>query len=113
MIISERIFEIMEKRGMTQIQFSEATGISQSTISDWKRKKTNPAADKIMRICEVLEVTPYELLQDTMGIIREPKLDYKVISEGTEEYGVLMEYEKLDKASRARLFGYISALNDL
>ena len=44
----------MEERGMSQIEFSKATGIAQSTISEWKRKKTNPAADKIMVICEVL-----------------------------------------------------------
>ncbi len=53
-IISERIFKIMEERGMSQIEFSKATGIAQSTISEWKRKITNPAADKIMVICEVL-----------------------------------------------------------
>ena len=67
MIISERIFKIMEERGLSQIEFSRKTGISQSTVADWKRKKTNPAADKIMTICCVLEVTPYELLQDTMN----------------------------------------------
>ncbi|MBO4267567.1 MAG: helix-turn-helix transcriptional regulator, partial [Lachnospiraceae bacterium] len=36
MIISERIFKLIEERGMTQIAFSRETGISQSTISDWK-----------------------------------------------------------------------------
>ena len=49
---------------MRQKEFSEWTGISQSTISDWKRKKTNPSADKILKICEVLGVTPYELLSE-------------------------------------------------
>ena len=46
MIISERIFKIMEEKGMTQLEFSAGTGIAQSTISDWKRKKTNPSAEK-------------------------------------------------------------------
>ena len=49
MTISERIFKLMEDREVTQMEFSKATGIAQSTISDWKRKKTNPSADKIMR----------------------------------------------------------------
>ncbi|MCR5343053.1 MAG: helix-turn-helix domain-containing protein [Butyrivibrio sp.] len=65
MIISERLFEIMDKKEITQIEFSRATGIAQSTIADWKRKKTNPAADKIMLICDVLNISPYELLQDS------------------------------------------------
>jgi transcriptional regulator with XRE-family HTH domain len=35
---------------MTQKEFSEATGIAQSSISDWKRKKTNPVSEKILII---------------------------------------------------------------
>ena len=62
MIISEKIFELLKERGMNQKEFALATGISQSTISDWKTKGTNPAADKIMVICDVLGVTPVELL---------------------------------------------------
>ena len=53
----------MEEKGFTQLEFSEATGIAQSTISDWKHKKTNPAANKIMIICDVLECTPYDILK--------------------------------------------------
>ena len=52
-MISEKIFELILRNGMTQKEFSEETGISQSTISDWKRKGTNPSADKILKICEV------------------------------------------------------------
>ena len=47
-MISEKIFELILRNGMTQKEFSEETGISQSTISDWKRKGTNPSADKIL-----------------------------------------------------------------
>ena len=60
MTISERIFELLEQRGMSQKEFSEKTGIAQSSISDWKRKKTNPVSEKILIICNVLDVTPYE-----------------------------------------------------
>ena len=59
MIISEKIYLLMEQRGISKKEFANRTGISQSTISDWKRKKTNPAADKIMKICEVLHVSQY------------------------------------------------------
>ena len=45
MTISERIFKLMEEREIAQTDFSKATGIAQSTISDWKRKKTNPSSD--------------------------------------------------------------------
>ncbi len=111
MIISERIFKIMNERGMSQIEFSQATGISQSTISDWKRKKTNPASDKIMTICDVLNVTPYELLQGSKED-KSKQSDYLVASKGTSGYDILMEIEELDEKQIERLKGYISAMRE-
>jgi transcriptional regulator with XRE-family HTH domain len=46
MTISEKIFKLLDERDMNQKEFSERTGIAQSTISDWKRKKTNPVSEK-------------------------------------------------------------------
>ncbi len=110
MIISERVFKIMDEIGMSQIEFSRKTGISQSTISDWKRKKTNPAADKIMTICNVLNVTPYEILQDTMPAGKKP--DYMYVSRGTENFDLLVEIDTLDIRGKDRLRGYIDALKE-
>lgn len=110
MIISERIFKIMEERGMTQIEFSRKTGISQSTISDWKRKKTNPAADKIMVICDVLNVSPYDVLQDT--IKQKNRTDYRVVSEGTSDYELMLEIDSLNSKQKERLKGYLSAIKE-
>ena len=62
MIISERIFKIIKEKNITQAEFAKRVGIATSTVSEWKKKKTNPSADKIMDICVALEVTPEELL---------------------------------------------------
>ena len=110
MIISERIFKIMDERGMTQIEFSRKTGISQSTISDWKRKKTNPAADKIMVICDALNVSPYDVLQDTVK--QNNKSDYRVVSEGTSDYELMVEIDSLNLKQKERLKGYLSAIKE-
>ena len=48
MLISERIYQYMEEKKITQKEFADRTGIAQSTVSDWRRKGTNPSADKIM-----------------------------------------------------------------
>ncbi|MBR5181374.1 MAG: helix-turn-helix transcriptional regulator [Clostridiales bacterium] len=109
MTISERIFKIMKDKGITQLEFSRLTGIAQSTISDWKRKKTNPAADKILVICDALKISPNELLQDH---VPDKSVDYVIVSKNTEAYKLLVEYEKLDRSSKDRLLGYISALCD-
>ena len=62
MIISERIFYIMEQKNMSQLELSRRTGIATSNISDWKKKKTNPKADCLLSICDALDITPEQLL---------------------------------------------------
>mgnify|MGYP001659628700 CR=1 FL=1 len=37
MIISERIFYVMEQKNITQLELSRRTGIATSNISDWKK----------------------------------------------------------------------------
>ena len=80
----------MDKNGLSQKEFSEQTGISQSTISDWKRKKTNPSADKILKICEVLHINKhihgYDA-DDTLAYIQdiENKRCYLINIEGLEK----------------------------
>ena len=107
MIISERIFKIMEDKGMTQLEFSAGTGIAQSTISDWKRKKTNPSADKIMAICDVLDVSPFEVLQDTIPSKGAGEVDFIIASQGTPEFEVVKKMEKLNKKTKAELVDYV------
>ena len=56
MTISERILKVLKDRNMTQAEFAKQVGIATSTISEWKKRKTNPTADKIMDICNVLPI---------------------------------------------------------
>lgn len=109
MLISQKIFILMKRRGMTQKDFSEQTEISQSTISDWKRKNTNPSADKILKICEVLQITPYELLSETdnKDISSESNWDYFL---SKDEHILLESFRKLDIKRKQRLLGYLDAL---
>ena len=108
MLISEKIFHLLVKKGMSQKEFSEQTGISQSTISDWKRKKTNPSADKILKICEVLKVTPYELLAEGTSS-GKGKMDY-MIALNKDEETLLESFRELESGQRERLMGYLAAL---
>ena len=49
--ISDKIFELLKEKGMSQKEFAQRTGIAESSISDWKQKRTNPVSDKILIIC--------------------------------------------------------------
>lgn len=64
MSIYERIFKRLEELHMSQVELSRRTGIATSTISDWRKKKINPQADKLMSICKALDMSVVDLLCD-------------------------------------------------
>lgn len=112
MTISDRVFELLKENHISQKSFSELTGIPQSTISDWKKKGTNPSSEKIMIICDVLNVSPYYLLSGaTPAGNRGGKGDYRVIANESEEGELVELFEKLSEKNKQRLIGYIKALD--
>ncbi len=116
MIISERIFKILNEKHMSQSAFAKKVGLSGSTISDWKNKKTNPSADKIMRICEVLEMTPEQLLTGK-GIDEDYDKATENVKEGfvitNTDKRILEDYHSLKDAQRKRLLKYMEALKQI
>ena len=73
MTISERLFAIMKEKNVSMPDLSRMTGISRHTIFDWQRRGTNPGADKIMVICEALQITPEELLIGSINTVSSDK----------------------------------------
>lgn len=117
MIISERIFEILKSKGMSQNAFAKKVGLASSTISDWKTKKTNPSADKIMDICEVLKVTPEQLLtgkgidedyveNKSKNLKREPQFSKVDLS-------ILEDIHTMKEEQRKRLLKFVKALKQI
>ena len=96
----------MEQRGSARKSLQIGQGISTEVRSVTGREsKTNPAADKIMKICEVLHVSPYELLSDG-----EPVNYDLVLSRG--EITLIQEYRALSERQKDRLRGYFDALKE-
>ena len=113
MTISEKIFELLEEKGMSQKEFSERTGIAQSSISDWKRKRTNPVSEKILIICDVLDVSPYELLSGTDGEgTRSNPSDVIVVDKNSEHGQFVCEFLSMDKSMQGRIMGYMQAIKE-
>ena len=112
MTIGERVLSIIKEKGMSQKEFSDKTGIPQSTISDWKKKNSNPTSDKLEIICEVLQIDPSFLISGNQDNKYKMVEAYKVYS-GTEEYNLIEEYRFLDRDMRIRLSGYLDALMEL
>lgn len=52
------IFErLMKANGYTAYKVSVETGIAQSTLSDWKKGKSTPKADKLQKIADLFNVS--------------------------------------------------------
>lgn len=111
MVISDRVFELLKVKGMSQKEFSERTGIPQSTISDWKRKNVNPASDKIMIICEVLEISPSALLAG-IGDEAYSTPEHIMIDKYGDEFRLITGYRELNEKKKERLLGYMEALHE-
>ena len=111
MLIRDRIFSKLEELNMTQKDFSDKTGIPQSTISDWRKKRTNPTAEKSMVICKVLGVTPEWLLSgiEPQGNRGKPR-SWFAIDAGTESGRLIEAFNSMDEKTQARLLGYAEAL---
>jgi transcriptional regulator with XRE-family HTH domain len=110
MTISERIFERLTQLSMTQKEFAEKAGIKESAISEWKKNKTNPSSDKILAICRALDVTPEWLLSGIdPAASRTKNRQYYVVDIDTDTGTLVMEFNKLEKAQRDRILGYVEA----
>lgn len=110
MTIGERIFKIMNEKNISMPELSRMTGISRHTIFDWQRRNTNPGADKIMVICEALQITPEELLvgkQDN----EKPEYDHSIITDDIEMQ-IMKECHDLSEAKKKRLLAYVSMLQN-
>lgn len=60
MKLIQNIALLMKNRGITPAQMERDIGIKQSTFISWK-KGSQPAADKLIKILQYLEVSPNEL----------------------------------------------------
>lgn len=59
------LFSLLEKRNIKQSDLSKATGISTGNISDWKKGKSFPSAEKLVLIADYLGCSTDYLLGRT------------------------------------------------
>lgn len=106
--ISDRIFTILKEKHVSQKAFAALSGIPESTISDWKHKDLNPAADKLPAITRALGCSVDRLLgMDVDSDRSEASSDE---SGHSSESALLELYRQADEDVRARLIAYARKL---
>ena len=57
-----KLLAIRKRMGMTQAEVAESAGLSDRTYADIERGVVNMRTETILRICNVLHITPDEIL---------------------------------------------------
>ena len=103
MNIYEKIFTRLEELHMSQIELSRRTGIATSTISDWRKKKINPQADKLVAICKALDMSLVDLLCD-----EEDKSNEILIADYVVDDQIIIDsIEASSLATKRRVINYL------
>lgn len=55
--VLQRINELREERHWTEYQLAERSGLTQSTISSWYRKKMLPTIPSLTKICDAFGIS--------------------------------------------------------
>lgn len=58
----EKYAAIRDEKKLTDYAVAKAAGIGASTFSDWKKARSKPKLEKLMKIAAVLNVTIEELI---------------------------------------------------
>jgi len=88
--------------------------ISERILKVLKDRKTNPTADKIMDICNVLQITPEQLLTGK-GIEDEENINVTSRESCFTPYDIqlVQDYHGLKEEQQKRLMAYMEALKKI
>ena len=117
----EIFVELLEKKGLKAADVSRATGIVASTFSDWKKGKSKPNTEKMIKIAEFLGVSvkylttgeeeeKYYINEETARVAQEifENKDLRVLFDAARDatpedlkttYNMLMALKKKERGS--------------
>ena len=58
----DKFRQLIDSKGITPYKLAKDTGISQSTLSDWKAGRSTPKLDKLLKIADYLGVQLQDLI---------------------------------------------------
>lgn len=98
--IGDRIKLYREDRKLSQKEFADKIGVSNSRVSNWEQGINRPDVDLLKTICVVLNVSPSELLDvhlDTDEITEQEKQlirNYRMKSDLQKAVNILLGLEE-------------------
>ena len=72
MALSEKLYELRKKDGLSQEQLAERLGVSRQAVSKWESGKAVPESDTLISISEYFNVTLDYLMKEDNSAASEP-----------------------------------------
>lgn len=108
MTICERLFEELDRRGLTAYGLCRHLGVATSVTTGWKQRGTDPPAKYVVRICEFLGCSISYFLTGSDTEPETKKSPAPGISENGRE--MLELYEKLPEREQILLIGRLQEM---
>ena len=86
--VCERIRFYRKKKGMEQKQLAQMLGITGNAVTNWENGRSRPDIQTLPRLCEILNVSLYELLG-----LPDPYVQYTL-----DEQNMMTDYRTLSEA---------------
>ena len=71
-----------DRRGMTQMQLADATGVSLRTITDVESYEANPRFDTLCQLIQYLRIPVHEIFYSD----KEPRIVYQILCNELSQY---------------------------
>lgn len=62
-MLGERIYELRKSRGISQVEFGKALGISKQCVSNWENDNIQPSVEMLIKISSFFSVSTDYLLE--------------------------------------------------
>lgn len=97
MDVLARIIELRDARGWSEYQLAEESGMAQSTISSWYRKRMLPTIPSLEKICEAFDITLSQFFLDNaddavMLNKKQQKLIQDCVKLSPEQFDALLQF---------------------
>lgn len=84
MLIGERLKKARISKKLSQLELGDKLGVSDVSISNYETEHREPTLEKLIKLCEILDLTPNYLLGYEKLYVSEIDENYKVHMSDTE-----------------------------
>ncbi|HCT0532011.1 TPA: helix-turn-helix transcriptional regulator [Staphylococcus pseudintermedius] len=101
-VLSENLDKLMKEQNVTQVELSEAIGVSQSTVSNWLKELKYPRITKIQQLADYFNVPKSRITEDKSEHFKQDNLAAHLDGDdfSEEELAKIREFAERVRKSR-------------